>query len=227
MSTSAVEPSRVELDAIRTFFDAAAFGQPWVVSYRGTEVTAVAIKKCGGRDDEIIWDYTWDDGGGDVVHPEEFARLFIPVAPMVPLTAPVEVTAPPRSRPGELQVALWAALAAPLEVSELADVAAGLQSVVDQADDRAAAFPALLTALVAERDPTRRQSTTLAELRESVEDLIGRWRGHAPYGSDTMAERAERAVLKNAAADLFDVVLGRLITPHANQPRARGATPRR
>lgn len=219
MSTSTLEPNRAELDAIAAFADAIAVGQPWVVSYRGTEMTAVAIKKCGGRDDEILWDYTWADGGGDVVPPAEFARLFIPVAPMVPLTAHVEVTAPPRSRPSELQVALWAALAAPLEVSELADLAAGLQSVVDQADDRADAFPALLTALVAERDLTRSQSTTLAELREAVEDLIGRWRGHAQYGSDTMAERAERALLTSAAEDLFDVVMGRLITPDADEPR--------
>lgn len=216
MSTSTLEPTRAELDAIAAFADAIAVGQPWVVSYRGTEMTAVAIKKCGGRDDEIVWDYTWADGGGDVVPPEELARLFIPVAPMVPLTAPVEVTAPPRSRPSELQVALWAALAAPLEVSELADLAAGLRSVVDQADDRADAFPALLTALVAERELTRRQSTTLAQLRESVEDLIGRWRGHAQYGSDSTAERAERALLKSAADDLFDVVMGRLITTDAN-----------
>lgn len=212
MSTSTLEPNRAELDAIAAFADAIAVGQPWVVSYRGTEMTAVAIKKCGAATTKSCGTTPGRTAAETSCPPEEFARMFIPLAPMVPLTAPLEKTAPPSSRPSELQIALWAALAAPLAVSELADIAAGLQAVIDQADERADAFPALLDALVAERDLTHRQATALTELRESADDLINRWRSYAHYGSNT---EAEHSLLENAANDLFDVVAG--ITTVASQ----------
>jgi len=196
-------PSRDEIDAIRAFTDAIDLGQPWLVTYRGTEMTAVAIKKSGGREDEIVWDYTGADGGGTFALPEQFAERFIPVAPMVPLAAPVDVAAPSGPRASDLQIALWVALTVPIEASAHGDLVADMQAVIDQCDARSDAFPAILSALLAERDLARHQDVIHSELRESAEVLIARWRNYAQYGGTT---DGERALLENAANDLFDVI---------------------
>lgn len=222
MTTSAdrntFTPPRDEIDAIRAFTDAIDVGQPWLVTYRGTEMTAVAIKKCGGRDDEIVWDYTWADGGGTFALPEEFAEQFIPVAPMVPLTAPVDVTAQPGPRASDLQIALWAALTGPINIGAHRDIIAGMHEVIDQVDDRADAFPALLAALLAERDLTHRQDAIHTELRESTEVLINRWRSHAHHGDTTAGERS---LLENAANDLFDVIASLAESPRTQRDQTR------
>lgn len=214
--SNTLTPPRDEIDAIRAFTDAIDLGQPWLVTYRGTEMTAVAIKKCGGREDEIVWDYTWTDGGGTFALPEEFAQQFIPVAPMVPLTAPVDVTAQPGPRASDLQIALWAALTGPINICAHRDIVAGMQEVIDQVDARADAFPAILSALLAERDLTHHQDAIHSELRESAEVLIARWRNYAQHGSTT---DSERALLENAANDLFDVIASLAESPRTQRDR--------
>lgn len=110
------------------------------------------------------------------------------------------------ARPSEPQIALWAALAAPPELrttGNVPDDSARTHALGLQSNDRAEAFPALLAALLAERDHAQRKFAAFTQFRESAEDLIQRWRGHARYGS---AADGERAMLDNAANDLFDAV---------------------
>lgn len=133
--------------------EAIAFGQPWIVQDRRHSGTAVAVKKCGGREDEIVWDYTFADGSGDYCNPDAFIDRFTPVAPMVPLTT----TPPPQlsgTRADEVQIALWIALATPLEVHGPASAYTRIEELIEQLDDRADAFLDVLAALIAERTTT-------------------------------------------------------------------------
>ncbi|KDP00457.1 hypothetical protein QRB41_14450 [Mycobacterium avium subsp. hominissuis] len=129
--------------------DSIEFGQPWVVQDRHIGATAVAIKKSGGRDDEIIWDYTFPDGSGHFCDPEAFVARFTPVTPMAAI--PTQPPQPSGDRATELQIALWTALAGPFEIHGPTSAYVHLQELVDQIDDRADAFPAVLSALIAER----------------------------------------------------------------------------
>ena len=80
------------------------------------------------------------------------------------------------------------------------------------------AFPELLSALLAERDLARHQDVIHSELRESAEVLIARWRNYAQYGGTT---DGERALLENAANDLFDVIASLAESSRTQRDRTR------
>ncbi len=110
------------------------------------------------------------------------------------------------ARPSEPQIALWAALAAPPELHRTGNAtadAARTHTRTLQGNDRAEAFPAILAALLAERDHAQRMFAAFDQFRESAEGLIHRWRGHARCGCVTVGERSG---LDTAANDLFDVM---------------------
>ncbi|WP_100514111.1 hypothetical protein [Mycobacteroides abscessus] len=118
----------------------------------------MAVKKSGGRDDEIIWDYTFPDGCSDYCDQDAFVDRFILIAPMAAVAAGIAFDAENeygQTRATRQQIALWSALAAPLDIHAPTSAVKRLEDIVDQLDDRAAEFPAVLQALVAERAYTK------------------------------------------------------------------------
>lgn len=162
--------SAEEKRRVTAIADRIEFGTPWLVQMRGTALTAAAIKKSCGRSDEVGWDYTCADGSGGWCSPADFASNFVPLSPMVPVTTSQPWGDEGDTRASRGQVDLWKAIAQHVDVQDRSGLITGLQRIVDQDEERAAAFPAVLAELIAERARNEHSAAGDAETREQTVD---------------------------------------------------------